>query len=574
MNITTENQEIIDTAIMFDALVSICRGSVYVINFRKKCFRYISNHELLLCGYSVDKVMQMGYKFYSKIVHPEDMPLVEQIFSAILAAVSNTDRQNDMHYFSFTYRIRIYPQQGKHPDYLMVHHKLVPVFADGQIQFGVCLVSCAETEKAEKDMDSGNLRLYYKDNKRFDEYSFKREEWDTHKVKHLSKIEKNILVFAVNGEDDKLIAEKLSISPDNLQHRLMRLYEKLGVSTMTQAIIHSINHSLIFPHLDNCDATDRRKLNENQEVNNTLAMFEALASICRCSIYVYDFRKKHFRCINNHNLFLCGHSVGEVMQRGLAFYSEIVHPDDMPLLEKIFRRILKAAHDTEKQKDMHYFSFTVRLRIYPQLNEQQPDYMMSYHKFVPIFADGRIQSGLCLISCSAVENAGKNSSTDSGNLRLYYKDNKRFDEYSFTNSKWKSHRIEHLTKIERIVLISAMSGETNRSLVKKLNMSYSKLNHILTGVYKKFGVKTRLQALIYAMNHSLLFRYPDSEDEPKQESRKTVKNKRYRKLTPEVLQHIQACIDSGQSIRSIAKEAGVSDNAIHKAIRSGRLTKK
>jgi DNA-binding CsgD family transcriptional regulator len=266
-----------DIVAMFSALASICRGSVYVIDFKQKCFQYVGNHDLFLCGYSVNEVMQWGYDFYPEIVHPEDMPLLKKIFNGILTAGSDIDKQNDIHYFSFTIRIRMYPQKREKPDYLMTYHKLVPVFADGQIQFGVCLVTCSETERVIDEADeadeadkysnngSGNLNLYYKDNEDFDKYSLISSRWKTYKIKHLTKYEKIILILAMSGESNKSIAEELRTSSDNLQHILTRLYRKLRVKNMTQAIIHSINHSLIFCHSDKCDVP-KQKNKENNKI--------------------------------------------------------------------------------------------------------------------------------------------------------------------------------------------------------------------------------------------------------------------------------------------------------------------
>jgi DNA-binding NarL/FixJ family response regulator len=254
---------------------------------------------------------------------------------------------------------------------------------------------------------------------------------------------------------------------------------------------------------------------------------------------------------------------------GYRFYPRIVHPEDLPLLKKIFRKILKTGYNTEKQNDMHCFACMGRIKMYPQIGEQ-PDYLTAYHKMVPIFENGRMRFGVCLLTCAVTGKTNKNSD----NLRLYHKDNLHFDEYSFKNRKWKTHKIKHLTEIEKIILIHAMNKESNRAIAEKLCISCDKLQHILTGLYKKLDVQTMNQALLYSINHLLIFCRSDGHDVPKQKNRKTKKNKRRNKLTPEVLQQIQTCLDAGQSIRSIARNIGVSDTAIHKAIKLEKLTKK
>lgn len=44
-----------------------------------------------------------------------------------------------------------------------------------------------------------------------------------------------------------------------------------------------------------------------------------------------------------------------------------------------------------------------------------------------------------------------------------------------------------------------------------------------------------------------------------------------RKLTPEILTHVQGLLDQGQSVPAISAQTGVLANTIHKAIRAGRL---
>jgi DNA-binding CsgD family transcriptional regulator len=318
---------------------------------------------------------------------------------------------------------------------------------------------------------------------------------------------------------------------------------------------------------------------ENMIIKNQEAianMFDVLASICRGSVYIIDFKRKCFQYVGDHDLFLCGYSVDEVMQLGYDFYSQIVHPDDMLLLKKMFNAILIAGSNIDQQNDIHYFSFTFRIKIYPQ-QRKHPDYLMIYHKLAPVFADGEVQSGVCLITCleTGIEDdeADKYSNKGSGNLSLYYKNSEYFDKYSFKSGRWKTYKIEYLTTNEKIILILAMSGENNKSIANKFCTSPDNLQHILTRLYSKLGVRNMQQAIIHAINHSLIFNHFSSSNVPKQKINKIKINKR-NKLTPQVLRRIQKDLDNKQSVRYIAKEAGVSESAIRKAIKLGKLTRK
>jgi hypothetical protein len=51
---------------------SVSTGAGYIIDFQKRCFKDVANHSLFLCGHSPDEVMELGYDFYSRIVHEDD----------------------------------------------------------------------------------------------------------------------------------------------------------------------------------------------------------------------------------------------------------------------------------------------------------------------------------------------------------------------------------------------------------------------------------------------------------------------------------------------------------------------
>lgn len=68
-----------------------------------------------------------------------------------------------------------------------------------------------------------------------------REEEDF----HLSKREKDILSMMVEGHSFKLIAEKNFIGYETVRTHVKKIYKKLHVATMTDAVVKAIKHGLI-----------------------------------------------------------------------------------------------------------------------------------------------------------------------------------------------------------------------------------------------------------------------------------------------------------------------------------------
>lgn len=60
---------------------------------------------------------------------------------------------------------------------------------------------------------------------------------------HLSKREEEVLQFLVKGLPYKIIANEMQISYDTVRAHIKKIYEKLHVSSMTEAVAKAINHN-------------------------------------------------------------------------------------------------------------------------------------------------------------------------------------------------------------------------------------------------------------------------------------------------------------------------------------------
>jgi DNA-binding CsgD family transcriptional regulator len=278
---------------------------------------------------------------------------------------------------------------------------------------------------------------------------------------------------------------------------------------------------------------------------------------------VIDFQKRNFRFVADHSFSLCGYSPEEIMSLGYDFYSQVVHPDDMPLLAKMYKAVLKRVYRGNLPlKDINYFSCTFRMRIYPQLSSNS-DYVMVYQKLKPLTTDGQLNGlGLCFLSSSVMK--------ESGNLRLYYKENSHFDAYSAESGKWKKQKIEPLSDRQRLILLYSKGGDSAQEIADLLSISIKTLETGKTNIFKKLGVKTIQQAIVLSTNQRLLFFTSNATPEfPKKEETKPPKHK----LTPDILKRIQTGLDNKQSVRSLAKSERFSEKALRKAIQVGKLTK-
>ncbi|MDE6787654.1 MAG: helix-turn-helix transcriptional regulator, partial [Muribaculaceae bacterium] len=69
--------------------------------------------------------------------------------------------------------------------------------------------------------------------------------WEKRSVPALNETEKAILTLSIQGRTMNAIAEKIHIASDSVKTARRRLYEKLGVSNITEAISYATNYKLL-----------------------------------------------------------------------------------------------------------------------------------------------------------------------------------------------------------------------------------------------------------------------------------------------------------------------------------------
>ncbi|MDR2585328.1 MAG: helix-turn-helix transcriptional regulator [Prevotellaceae bacterium] len=218
----------------FEHFADICSEAVYVIDFEERCFLFVGNNDILLCGHSTEEAMKLGYGFFPRIVHKDDLPFLIEVQTAILKRLDEITDLDILNYFSFSIRL------GRHSKYIMVNHKIKPVHIDGQLRYGVCLLSYSVLSVP------GSLRTHYYQGTHHEEYLPKRKKWERNKGQALTYREHEILVLTSQGKTSRMIANTLCISYNTLRNLKSSIFRKLNVHSMTQAVMYAFIHRLIF----------------------------------------------------------------------------------------------------------------------------------------------------------------------------------------------------------------------------------------------------------------------------------------------------------------------------------------
>jgi DNA-binding CsgD family transcriptional regulator len=210
---------------------------VFIIDYQKKGFDYVSDHPLFLCGHSGEEVEKLGYEFYLQYVLKEDLEL---LLSANNAGFDFYDKlplpDRKKHVISYDFRLK-----NKENKIIFVHQELTPLFltAEGKIWKALCIVSLAIANRP------GNIQIYKEGDNKVFKYHLEEKFWSTTLKIELTERELEILRLSARGFTMNDIAKALFISPDTVKFHKKKFFEKLDVSNVSEAIAVLSNNRLL-----------------------------------------------------------------------------------------------------------------------------------------------------------------------------------------------------------------------------------------------------------------------------------------------------------------------------------------
>src|SRR6478735_612490 len=144
--------------------------SIYVINYEKMAFEYVSENPLFLCGYTPEEVLNMGYEFYFKNVPEADLELLNAINEAGFDFFKDVPDKEKKQY-SITYDFHLINKEGKH---VLINHKLTPLFltSEGKMWKAMCIVSISPHKS------SGNICIHRQGTDALWQLDIEKNRWE------------------------------------------------------------------------------------------------------------------------------------------------------------------------------------------------------------------------------------------------------------------------------------------------------------------------------------------------------------------------------------------------------------
>lgn len=211
--------------------------SIYVIDYQNKTFEYVSDNPLFLCGSTAQEVEQLGYAFYFKNVEKQDLSLllkINEVGFDFYEKLPIGDRKE----YSISYDFHIINEKKNNS---LINHKLTPLFLneEGKIWKAMCIVSLSPNHS------SGNINISKQGSDIIWKYNLETQKWNSEEKIKLTDRETEILRLYASGLTITEIANKIFVSADTVKFHRRKLFDKIGVQNITEALSYATNNKLL-----------------------------------------------------------------------------------------------------------------------------------------------------------------------------------------------------------------------------------------------------------------------------------------------------------------------------------------
>ena len=221
-----------------DAFSRLTYKSVYIIDYYKRNFLYVSNNPLFLCGLSPHEVQELGYNFYIDNVPAEDLNFLLEINVAGFQFLKNIEPEEKKKY-TISYCFNIINKHSKKTQ--LINHQITPLklTKSGEIWLALCVASIPSNGTM------GEIIMSHDQSNSHWIYNRTTKRWKEKTMYNLKDIEIQVLKYSMMGYTLNEISDLIHRSFDTVKVYRKTILEKLNADNITEAINIAITYRLI-----------------------------------------------------------------------------------------------------------------------------------------------------------------------------------------------------------------------------------------------------------------------------------------------------------------------------------------
>ncbi|MEG1617340.1 MAG: LuxR C-terminal-related transcriptional regulator [Bacteroidales bacterium] len=217
---------------ILDGVSRITNQSISLIDFFKGEILYVSNNPLFLCGLTPKEVQELGPEFNRRYVPEKDIEYLSRVTQLWFEFIVEKPLEERKYY-----SLRL----DYHLDHKPICVSMTPVFLskDGKPWLLICNAIISTHS------ETGHATIFKYNS--LTEWSFSEtsQKWIENERLLLRDIEEEVLRLAIQGKKENEICQLIYRSKDGLKSIKRKLFQKMEVSNITEAVSYAISRGLI-----------------------------------------------------------------------------------------------------------------------------------------------------------------------------------------------------------------------------------------------------------------------------------------------------------------------------------------
>ncbi len=217
---------------VLDGVARISNQSLSLVDFFKGKILYLSNNPLFLCGLTPREVIELGSEFNRRYVSAADNEYLFRITRCWFQFIEEKPLEERK-----LYSLRI----DYHLDQKPICVSMTPVFLSKEGK--PWLLICNATTSIHSETGYATIFKYNS----LTEWSFSEtsQKWIENERLLLRDIEEEVLRLAIQGKKENEICQLIFRSKDGLKSIKRKIFQKMEVSNITEAVSYAISRGLI-----------------------------------------------------------------------------------------------------------------------------------------------------------------------------------------------------------------------------------------------------------------------------------------------------------------------------------------